>query len=189
MTSQFLKQRWPALLFVIGWTLFFSILWSRLFYIDASQNLVTRHTYVWADWAAHFTMGSSFAYRAWPLETSPFLSTQKLSYPFLVNFISALLIKLNFPLVWSFIVPSWLCSLFAVGLLYAWYARWLKSRAQAALAGCIFLLNGGVGFITFAQKIWTAGDRWQAFINASYDVTNLEPQGIRWISIINSMLL
>lgn len=184
-----LWTRRSLVIFLLGWAVFFTILWAQLFFQDTAGNVVTRHSYAWADWAAHFTMGSSFGYRSLWLAESPLIIGQKFSYPFLVNYISGLLIRAQVPFLWAFVIPSWLCSLAAIGLLYGWFAQWLKSRTQAALAGTVFLLNGGLGWWIWFQRMRTAIDPVQTLIAPSFDLTNLESEGIRWISVINSMIV
>lgn len=188
MTPRLLSRR-SVLLFLFGWGLFFTLLWARLFWVDELGNVVTRHSYAWADWAAHFTMGSSFGYRSLWLTESPLIIGQKFSYPFLVNFISGVLIRAHVPFLWAFIIPSWFGSLAAVGLLYWWFAQWLPSRMQATLAGTVFLLNGGLGWWIWWQRIQTAPQPWQMVIAPSFDLTNIQSEGIRWISVINSMIV
>lgn len=189
MTLRSRTLHWPSILFFAVWTVFFTVLFWGLVRVDAFDNLELRHSYAWADWAAHFTMGSSFGYRAWWLDTSPLVIDQKLSYPFAINFISGLLIRWQVPFFWAFVIPSWVGAVLGVVLLYRWYFTWLKSRTQAALASTLFLLNGGLGFVIFTQRVRTAVDPWHTFLNPGFDLTNLESEGIRWISVINSMIV
>ena len=114
------------------------------------------HANMWADWAAHFTMGSAMAYRDLILDTSPLMFGEKFSYPFTANLISALLVKMGVPFFYAFVIPSFIFSLLLVATVYVFFRVLLKHRYIALLAACIFLFNGGIGFLIAAGLAYGA---------------------------------
>ncbi|MDQ3008950.1 MAG: hypothetical protein M3Q81_05165 [bacterium] len=166
-------------LFFISWLLYFGKVFWNLISFDSQGNLLIHHPFVWADWAAHFTMGSAFAYRSLVITESPFLINSTFSYPFAINWLTALLIKVGIPFFSSFVVLSFVLCLATVGSLFLLYLRFFRSRAVAILSSCIFLLNGG----------WGAFSAWQSWQNGAQWFTNQPDTGIRYINIIHSMLL
>ncbi len=184
-----LKQhRWP-LLFFIGWAIYFTRFWSGLFFFDTAGNLQTTHINIWGDWAAHFTMGSSFAYHNLIPVESPFLAGATFSYPFAVNWVSGVLVRLGVPFLTAFVVPSWLLSIFVVISIYIWYKTWLGSQKRALTASLLMLCTGGMGFIFLGQKIFSSADPWHALLNLPGMATNNADVGIRWLSMVDSMII
>ncbi len=105
-------------------------------------------TNVWGDWNQHLSQTTGFAYGAnFPPELTV-MSGQRLSYPFMTNFISALLIKGGYPLVTAMVLPGVLLVISALGLIMALTQR-LAGKAAAILAPFLFFLAGGLGFINF----------------------------------------
>ncbi len=171
------------------WIGYFTYFWTKLFWLDPAGNLVAGHINVWGDWAAHFTMGSAMAYRQLLLPVSPLLSTATFSYPFGADLLSALLIKLGVPFLQSF---TSLSLIFSVGLIFAlfyFYKTLFRSQKIALLASLIFLLNGGVGWFYFTQDIIQSSQPWQTLINPPHEYTRLDTQHLKWISVIDSMVI
>lgn len=172
-----------------SWILYFGYFWLKLFNIDAAGNLVAGHVNVWGDWAAHFTMGSAMGYRQLLLPVSPLLSTAQFSYPFVADLISGIFIKLGIPFLESFVYPSLFFSITIVFALYYFYKVLFKSSKVAILASLIFLLNGGVGWYYFAQDITHSPQPWKTFFNPPHEYTRLDNQHLKWISVIDSMII
>ncbi len=136
-----------------AWTLFFTVFWLRAFFVDAAGNVVAGQVNIWGDWTAHFTMGSSMAYRKLFLTTSPLLINASFGYPFFANFLSALLIRLGVDFFAAFVWPSLIFSLLGVVALFIFYVVFLHSRRVALLSSLIFFLNGGLFFLKEPTRI------------------------------------
>lgn len=83
---------------------------------------------------------------------NPIYSGIRLSYPFLIDFHSAALIKLGLNLQTALILPSLFFGFCLFALFFTFAFRFLSSQKQAFLALCIFLLNGGWGGYYLLQK-------------------------------------
>ena len=176
-------------LYFSGWIGYFTYFWSQLFWLDSMGNLVAGHINVWGDWAAHFTMGSAMAYRQFLLPVSPLLSTAIFSYPFVADLLSAVLIRLGIPFLPAF---TSLSLIFSVGLVFAlfyFYKTLFQSQRIALLASLIFLLNGGVGWFYFAQDVSHSAQPWQTFLNPPHEYTRLDTEHLKWINVIDSMVI
>jgi len=171
------------------WVSYFAWFWRHVLHFDAMGNLMAGHVNIWGDWAAHFTMGSAMGYRQLWLVDSPFIIGQLFSYPFITNLISALFIRLNVPFLWSFIIPSFLCSCLVIFAIFYFYRTVFKSVAVAILASLLLLLNGGVGFVYFAQDIIQSPQPLYTLINPPHEYTRIDNEQIKWISIIDSMVI
>jgi len=182
-------QQWPVTAFFCFWIFYFAAFWSRAVYFDARGNFWAGHVNIWGDWAAHFTMGTAMAQRGLLLTHSPFLLGAPFSYPFIADLISAILLRNGVSLIDAFTIPSFVFSLLIVTALYFFYNTFFKSRKIAIVATCIFLFNGGIGFYYFIQDIFQSATPWFTLLNPAHEYTRLDAQGIKWISVIDSMII
>ncbi len=184
-------KRWPWwwVAFWAIWFLYFSWFWTHAFWNDVAGNIVAGHINIWGDWAAHFTMGSRFAYVSLSDLASPFLIDQRLSYPFITNWLAAVAIRAGVPFISSFVILSWLGSLAIVAGLGWWYQVWFKSKATTIVATLLFLCNGGLGFIWYLNDVFKASQPWLAILNPQHEYTHLDSAGLRWMSVIDSMIV
>lgn len=189
------RKRWlsrSAILvaaFFCFWFGYFALFWSRAIEVSPTGDLMVGHINMWGDWAAHFTMGSAMGYRQLFLSDSPFLLGARFSYPFAANFISAVLIRLGVPFFTAFVFPSFIMSVVLVGALFYFFKTLLSNKVLAVVASLIFLLNGGLGFYYFAQDILASPEPLQTVINPPHEYTRLDDQNIKWISVIDSMVI
>lgn len=184
-----LLQRYGVWVYFFAWFVYFGVFWSRAVTVDKLGNFVANHVNIWGDWAAHFTMGSSLGYRSLWLTDSPLLVGARFSYPYFNDWISGLLLKLGADFGAAFTVPSFLASCFLVVALFYFFKTLFNSKTIAILASLIFLLNGGLGFIYFGQDIAASTNPWSTFLNPPHEYTRIDDQGIKWLSVIDSMVI
>lgn len=184
-----LKIPLPFAAFLLGWGIYFAVLFSRAFYLNRWNTLVASHTNFWGDWSIHFTMGSAMAIRDLILDSSPLLLGAPFRYPFFVNFLSALLIRAGVPFYSAFTVPSFLFVLAFLFALYWFYAVVFRSERVAFLSSCLFLLNGGMGFLHFIKDIAEASNKLKTLFAPPRLYTHIEDLHIHWISVIDSMII
>ncbi len=182
------ENLWTTL-FGIFWMGYFITIWSKMLWIDEEGNLWTGLVNIWGDWAAHFSMQSAFAFRSLTDFSSPFLYGQTLSYPFVANFLSGLVVRLGVPWHVAPILLSAFFSLATVWALWWFFTTILRSKNVAVLASTLFLLNGGLGFVNFFSGTLAAADPLSFILNPQVSYTNIEPQMIRWINVIDSMII
>lgn len=110
---------------------------------------------IWGDWSWHFPQVTNFAYGDNLPPEFPVMDGQRLSYPFLTNFLSATLVAGGLGLLAAFKVPSILLALAGLGMLMT-FTRYLAGGAAAALAPALFYLAGGFGFVEFFADLFRA---------------------------------
>lgn len=182
-------RRWWVGGFLLFWFLYFSYFWSHAFLTNSNGGLSVTNVNMWGDWAAHFTIGTHSAYNElWP-SSSPLVIGQPFSYPFAADLLSALLLKAGGTLVTSFVLPSFVFSVLLIIALFAFYEQLLQSWKTALITSTVFLLNGGLGFFYFIKDIVSSPQPLTTLINPPQEYTDLEPLFIRWISIIQSMVI
>ncbi len=135
----------PALTFLLLGTMLTFIYWNSVFYLDG--ELYVAFSNVWGDWAQHLAQINSFAHgKGLPPEFS-YLSGHKITYPFLTNFYSAVLIKGGLGMLWAIKFPGVLLALSGLGLLMT-FARLTIGRGTW-LVPLLFYFAGGLGFVNF----------------------------------------
>ncbi len=185
----FLKTRKLIFVFFSLWIIYFAFFWSNALYFDKLGNFWAGHVNIWGDWAAHFTMATAMSQRGLLLTQSPFLIGAHFSYPFGADLISAFLIKMGMPLILSFVIPSFLFSLLFIICLVIFYKTLFQSSKIALLATTLFLCNGGIGFYYFFRDVFQSSQPWITFLNPLHEYTRIDEEGIRWISVIDSMVI
>lgn len=121
-----------------------------------------------------FTEGNNF-----PPE-NPSFTGAKFTYPFIVDFIAACLVKLGVKVADAMFWQS-LTLCFSLVLLLEKFAFGLtKNRLAGKLTPVILLLSGGLGFIIFFRDYWQDGRGLFEFLqNLPKDYT-IKPEGLRF---------
>ena len=156
-----------------------------MFTIDG-VSIMAKSTNVWADWALHFTQTSQFVHRSLIPGDHPLLEGASYAYPFGVNWITAIFVRLGVEFFQAHIFLSYLLSILLVVILIVFLYRILDRKGSAVVAGLIFFLNGGLGFVL------VGAERLNLLLPASNflgELTLLPSVGIRWINVITSMIV
>jgi len=183
----------PLRIFFLCWISFFVLFWSKAFFIDSTGNLVAGHPIMWADWAAHLTMTTAIAERGVGI-ASPLVIGEPFRYPFMINALSAVLLRLGVDLVPAMVIPSFLSSIFLLFALVWWFRTLLNSDSKAMLATTFFYFSGGLGFL-FALKdistVWLqARIPWQTFLaQTAQSYTYYEKFGVVAINVVHGMII
>src|SRR3989344_6656867 len=170
------KNFLTASFYFLGTIYFFSVFSRLLFY--EKNNLVAGWINVWGDWAAHLSYTASFV---WGNNFPPSLiifSGQVFSYPFMADFLSAILVNLGVNLSKSLMIPSFVLTTSAF-ISFSYLAHlFLKKITAAGIATLLFFLNGGLGFF----YVLVLG------VNSS-EMTKIFSENIQWISVISSQFI
>lgn len=144
----------------------------------------------YGDLAMHLGMATSIAeQRAFP-PTYSILSGTRLSYPFLVDAMSASLMIFGLPLRWAFLLPDFVFAFLLPGGFYILAYTVLKRKAGAVLAVLLFFFNGGFGFAYFLESAKVDPTLFSRIFTAFYKTpTNLNEMNIRWSNTICDMIV
>ena len=114
----------------------------------------------------------------------------RLGYPFLCDSISSSVYIWGASLKLSFILPMIIAFSEIICFVYLISKSILKSKSKAAVSLILYLLNGGFGVIYFFnwsnERKYTFRDIFTGFYTIP---TNLTPENIRWVNLINDMFL
>ncbi len=145
----------PLFIIAIVATIFWVLIWSKVL-VKEIDGWYSNCPNCWGDWSAHLTYASSFAYGAnFPLEL-PVFAGRKFTYPFVIDLISAGLVKLGLDLPASLVWPGLVLSLVLTYLIYFLAKTLTANRWAAVLTVVLFLFNAG----------WGADSRWLNFITS-----------------------
>lgn len=141
----FIKKYWPLIILLIffGW-LFWNLLSSHM--LQQENDGLYSGGSTWGDLALHTTLSSSFYEKGLTetLSNYPIYSGEKTRYPFLMDYITALLMKLGLSLRMSLIWPSFIFILCFIAVFYSLAQKMTKSRLAAFFAPLIFFFNGTI---------------------------------------------
>ncbi len=123
----------------------------------------------WGDYAWHSTIIHHFAQRPRISLEHPLLAGHVITYPFLIDFFSAILLRAGFSIQHALLIPGVLLASNLVALVFAVTRQITRNTLAALFTILLFFFNGGLGW-------WFAiGD----FQNSSLSFT-------RWISTLNT---
>ncbi len=183
-----MRKNWPTICFFLFWVAYFANFWSKAIFFDPAGNFWAGNVNLWGDWAAHFTIATAMATRGLFIR-SPFLLGANFSYPFVADFISGVMLRIGFPFITSFIIPSFIFSMMLVTALFFFYKTVLRSSKVAIIASFIFLCNGGIGFYFYLKDVIQSSQPLFVLLHPLHEYTRIDQLGIRWISVIDSMII
>ena len=144
----------------------------------------------WYDLSFHAALASSFAYgENFPPAYTP-MAGEPLRYPFLPDFHAAALMAAGLSMRAAFLATALPLALSLIGIFYGFALR-LAGRARvAALATCLFLLNGGLGFLNLYGDWRQSGRGFAEFWDAlPVNYANDWSRGIHWTNLVTDTLL
>lgn len=170
--------------------LYFIVIFSHML-MYTSDGLQAGHVHVWGDWSLHIAMANIFAYKEpgeW-FAYHPYYAGGKLTYGFLTNMISGVLIRVGLSLPAAFLIPSMIYSVFLVFGMYTVYYLLLKSQKAALTSVIIFFCSSGLGFLRFLAD-WSFKPSLEHLLYPTIDYTRIEPV-YQWLAgnWINGMLV
>ncbi|HWS89136.1 MAG TPA: hypothetical protein VN282_19345 [Pyrinomonadaceae bacterium] len=144
----------------------------------------------WYDLSFHAALAASFAYgENFPPGYTP-LAGEALRYPFLPDFHAAALMAAGLSMRAAFLATALPLALSLVGIFYGLAVRLARSARAAALAACLFLLNGGLGFLNLYDDWRKSGRTFAEFWGAlPLNYANDWSRGIHWTNLVTDTLL
>jgi len=147
------RQALPlALLLILGGLFFIP------FYMHALEirpdGLYAGYVNIWGDWGTHLSMSGylSGASHLLPPQ-NPFYTGYKLTYPFLPDLFSGMLLHLGMSLEGSLPLTSAILSIALVVVFYSTALRLVANRWAAAIGSLVFFLSGGLGFFNLFNDV------------------------------------
>jgi hypothetical protein len=176
-----------AVLLCLFTPIYLGLFVTHMLQVKADGGIYSGGESTYYDMAYHAAITTSFVHGAnFPPIYTPMPPTPLL-YPFLPDFLTALLMIMGMSLHSALVATAVPLCLALTGLFYFLALRLvtlagslpgLRATWAAAIATFLFLLNGGIGFVYFFQ-------RWDLSVN----YTHLPDKGLVWPNVITDMLL
>ncbi len=161
----------------IFWRLFYrTIIWKKDgMYIGLPNN--------YGDLPLHLAYITSFVWGNNIPPQDPSFAGEKLVYPFLSDFLSAIFLKLGLDFRDILFIPGLLLTVAFYSILYYFAYRLTKRRFTAVISAFIFFFTGGFGFYYFFQDLsHTSSNIWSFLMNLPRDYTKIPSLNYHWIT-------
>jgi hypothetical protein len=178
-----------VILFSVGLAVFLLEIFSRVLIEDAG-GFSTGFINNLGDLPFHLSAISSFAQgNNFPPE-DPVFAGAPFTYPFLSDFLSAILVRAGFSFRYSLFIPNMLLVVAFLSLLFHWTVKLTGERVAGFLAVTLVVFSGGLGWVLLAGEIphEIAGALRYA-VNLPHDFTILPGHTWRWGNSLTTLLV
>lgn len=162
---------------MIFWRLFSrTIIWEKDgMYIGLPNN--------YGDLPLHLAYITSFVWGNNIPPQDPSFAGEKLVYPFLSDFLSAIFLKLGLNFRDILFIPGLLLTVSLYGVLYSFAYRLTKKRLAAIISTFLFFFSGGFGFFYFFHDLaYTSHTLWSFLMHIPRDYTKILSLNYQWIT-------
>ena len=164
------------------------LVFDRTFIVDAS-GIGTGFVNNLGDQPFHAGLINSFVYGSNLPPTDPMFAGTTLTYPFLADYISALLVAAGASLRSAILVPDFLLALALVGVMVRWTFSLTANRLAAALAPILLLLGGGLGWTMLLDQARAGTGLISLIVNPTADYTILGNSIYRFGNALTTLLV
>lgn len=168
------------------------VLWrvfDRSCFVDA-EGIQTADSHNFGDLPFHLAVIQGFVRGDNMPPEHPELAGARLTYPFLVDLVTALMVKAGASPVRAIVVHDWALGMALAVLLYHMARRWTGDRVAAVMTPLLVLLSGGLGFLLLARDAAATGvGWWDLLARPPDDYTMRDAAGLRWGNALTTLLV
>lgn len=171
-----------------SWAVVALVLWAVFdrVLLEPSGGIATGNDHNLGDLPFHLAIVTSFAQGGNLPPEHPELSGVRLTYPFLADFVAAMLVKAGASLRLALLLENLVLALALAGLLYRFGLRSTRDSRAAALTPIIVFLSGGLGFWLFFAE---GGDLLVRLFRLKHDYTITWTGELRWGNTLVTLLV
>ena len=138
----------------------------------------------------HISVITSFVYgNNYPPE-DPTYAGVRFTYPFLTDFVSAILVRCGADLRWSMFLENFTVALAFVGLLHRWALVMSRDRLAAIITPVLVILNGGFGWVFLWKSAREDYGDFSSFVKSLPPSFTVIPDSTwRWGNAISTLLV
>lgn len=167
----------------LGGIIFFVLLNKTTLYPSGNYFNASPSTY--GDLPFHLTLITNFAYGKNFPPLNPIAPFEALSYHFLADFISSIVLLVSDNLRLSLILPQVILGMLMVGSIYLLAKRIFSSNLAAFTSPFIFLFSGGIGFLKFFEKLINA----KSFLDLQFRYAHIPDWGVEYPNMVSEILM
>jgi hypothetical protein len=119
----------------------------------------------------------------------PEMAGVKLTYPFVADFVTAMLVGAGSTLEGAFFWQGFLTMLALAGLLHGWAWRLTRDRVAAAVTVPLVLLSGGFGWLAFIGEAAGGQGFFALLSNLPRDYTRDAQTGYAWANTVTALFV
>jgi hypothetical protein len=178
-----------VILFSLGLVVFLWEIFGRVLIEDAG-GFSTGFVNNLGDLPFHLSAINSFARGSNFPPEDPVFAGASFTYPFLADFLSAILVHEGFSFRYSLFIPNMLLVVAFLSLLFNWTVKLTGDRVAGFLAVTLVVFSGGLGWVLLASEIphEIAGALHYA-MNLPHDFTILPGHTWRWGNSLTTLLV
>lgn len=174
-----------------GFALLAALLWrvyDRAMFVTG-DGIATGDDHNLGDLPFHIGIVTGFAVGGNYPPQHPELAGTRLTYPFLADMVSALLVRAGATLQAALFWPNLLLAVALVVLLHHWARRLTGERLAGALTPVLVLFSGGLGWTLLFAELPAAESAWEWLSELPHDYTISPDGGLRWGNAITTLLV
>ena len=138
----------------------------------------------------HLAIISGFAHGQNLPPEHPELAGVRLTYPFLVDFVAAMLVRAGGSLRSALFLEGLVLGLCIVALLHRWSLLLTRDRLAALVSPVLFLLNGGMGWTLLWRDVKPQQGGLVALLaHLPHNYTILSTGDLRWGNVVTTLLV
>jgi hypothetical protein len=138
----------------------------------------------------HLSVVTGFAYGENFPPQHPEYAGVRLTYPFVVDFVTAMFVRAGAGLEGAMFWQNFTMMMSLVGLLHAWALRLTRERLAALLVPALVLLSGGFGWWVFLGEAASGGKGVFGLLGAlEHDYTIMGHFGYRWGNAVTALFV
>lgn len=183
--NDFLPDKTSCIVHLAVFSFFATIFW-RLFsrtILFKEDGLYVGLANNYGDLPLHMAYITSFVWGNNIPPQDPSFAGEKLVYPFLSDFLSAIFLKLGLGFRNILFIPGLLLTVSLYGVLYSFTYRLTKKRLAALISTFLFIFSGGFGFYYFFYDLAnTSHTLWSFLLHIPRDYTKILPLNYQWIT-------
>ncbi|HEV3468404.1 MAG TPA: hypothetical protein VG148_03730 [Pyrinomonadaceae bacterium] len=178
-----------ALIFYAAAAVLFWFVCDRTMYANEHGVFTGVDTNI-GDLPFHLAVITGFAHgENFPPEHPEFAGV-KLTYPFVVDFVTAMFVRAGASLPGALFWQNYAMMLALAGLLHRWAWRLTRDRAAALVTPSLVLLSGGLGWLVFLKQAVADGRGVFAMLGRlDQDYTIMRHHGIAWGNAVTALFV
>jgi hypothetical protein len=178
-----------TLLFYAAAAVVFGFVFSHAMYVTPRGVFTGVDTNI-GDLPFHLAVVTGFAYGENFPPQHPEFAGVRLTYPFVVDFVTALFVRAGATLEGAMFWQNFAMIMSLVGLLHRWALRLTRARAAALLVPPLVLLSGGFGWWTFLGEAASSDKGVLGLLGAlEHDYTIMGHLGYRWGNAVTALFV
>jgi hypothetical protein len=177
-----------VLVFYAAAALLFRFVFAHAMY-ETPEGIFTGVDTNIGDLPFHLAVVNGFAYGNNFPPQHPEFAGVRLTYPFVVDFVTAIFVRAGATLEGAMFWQNFAMMMSLVGLLHRWALRLTRVWLAALLATVLVLLSGGFGWIHFLGEVWKGDGLTRLLAELPHDYTIMGHIGYRWGNAVTALFV